>query len=139
MSETTKEAKGVEIARGVTKGVASTIAGLGATTVAYYAVKAVTPPILHPIEKVVFRIGGTVVEGLAFTAAAKYVSDSMDESNKAMDTLNDKLDDIEERKNEEKKVKEKKTRKERREEKKRIRQEKKEAEEYRTMQTKESS
>lgn len=91
-SKKPKEKKGFHIsAEDVVKVATQTVAGTSAGIVAYYALKAATPPFLHPIEKIAFKIGGVVVEGLVYSAAAKHVGDTLDANIKAVDLLDEKL------------------------------------------------
>jgi len=98
----------------IVKGGVQMVAGLGVSTVAYYAVKAVTPPVLHPVEKVVFKLGAGIFESLTYTLTAKAVGDRMDEISKETDEM---LDAMEERQAERKEKKKKLSRREKRKQK----------------------
>lgn len=76
----------------VVKGGFQLVAGVGASTVAYYAIKAVTPPVFHPVEKVIFKVGAVVVESIAYSVASKTIGDTMDEINAQTDAMMDEAE-----------------------------------------------
>lgn len=96
---------------GIVKGGAQMVAGLGVSTVVYYAVRAVTPPVLRPVEKIAFTLGGAVVESLAYTIAAKHVGEQIDEAYKQTDALMDQVEETQKVRKEKKPKKEKKKKK----------------------------
>lgn len=71
----------------VVKGVAQTAAGMSASMVVYYAVKTVTPRYLHPVEKVVIMVGGSIIESIAYAAGAHFAGKQVDEACEMMSKM----------------------------------------------------